>query len=60
MILERIVFKDSLQMALLLLLGVNLVQIIIISNFTKISNYNLLETVNTIDKYYVTKLALLI
>jgi hypothetical protein len=47
MILETIVFKDSLQMALLLLLGVNLVQIIIISNFTKISNYDLLETVNT-------------
>jgi hypothetical protein len=40
-VLETIVFQHSLQRALLLLFEVNLVRIIIISNFTIILNYDL-------------------
>ena len=59
-VLETIVFKNSLQRALLLLFEVNFVRIIIISNFTIILNYDLLKLLTLLDKYCAAKLALLI
>jgi hypothetical protein len=59
-ILETIVFKDSLQRTLLLLFEVNLIRIIIISNFTIFLNYDLLKLLTLLDKHYAAILDLLI